>query len=315
MISFVEELMIGTGIPYPDLIRIIESAPSRYKVYPIPKRGGGQRWIAHPARELKALQRYLHDRYLSRFPVHKSAMAYSVGRNIYDNAKAHSGAVAILKLDFSDFFFSIVTADWRKFLRDNPGVFTDKESGFVSTQLLFWGAGGISPNCLSIGAPSSPILSNIMLHSLDTRISDAAESSDVIYTRYADDITLSANSRERLLAFEKVVKKEVDRLKYPTLRFNDNKRGVYLKGERQMVTGLILTPDGKVSLGRARKRKISSLLFKAGKLELSVEEKMELKGFLAFSVATEPDFLSRLRAKYGDQLVEAAMKFRAPERT
>jgi hypothetical protein len=65
-----------------DLMRIIDTAPARYKEYSIPKRNGGTRIIAQPSREVKALQRYIMRTKLIEFPIHDAATGYIRGRNI-----------------------------------------------------------------------------------------------------------------------------------------------------------------------------------------------------------------------------------------
>ena len=62
------------------------------------------------------------------------------------------------------------------------------------TKILFWGQGSTRPKCLSIGAPTSPIVSNIIMYDLDTLFVEEATRCQAVYTRYADDITISADS-------------------------------------------------------------------------------------------------------------------------
>jgi hypothetical protein len=307
-------LAVETGLSLPELLSIVDTAPRRYKVYQIPKKSGGWREIAHPARELKILQRFVLDNYLSKYPVHDAAAAYVRGKNIYENASYHSCNPFFLKLDFQSFFPSIKVSDWNRFVKDGPqDVFHELDADYVK-KILFWGAGTSRAKCLSIGAPSSPLISNIMLFDLDTRLSNLADDHRVRYTRYADDITLSAATVECLLDFEKVVRREVTQLRSPKLKFNDAKRGLFGRGQRRLVTGLVVTPQGRVSLGRERKRLISALIHKLGLGLLDIEQKGLLKGLLGFAVANEPSFLDRMRAKYGDSIIDEALRMHIPSR-
>ena len=45
------------------------------------------------------------------------------------------------------------------------------------------------------GAPSSPVITNLICGSLDYRISKLSKKYKLDYTRYADDITFSTNNR------------------------------------------------------------------------------------------------------------------------
>ena len=102
------ELPIGSR----ELLPLIATAPERYKVYKIPKRTPGEfRTIAHPARELKFVQRWLIKRVLCTLPVHSAAMAYRKDTSILDNAVQHAKHRYLLKMDIQDFFPSIKPSD------------------------------------------------------------------------------------------------------------------------------------------------------------------------------------------------------------
>jgi hypothetical protein len=87
-----------------------------------------------------------------------------------------------------------------------------------------------------------------------------------------------------------------------------SKRGLYTKGERRMVTGLIVTPVGEVSIGRERKRTISVMLHKFSIGDLDAEQLEVLKGLLGFTIANEPTFVNRMREKYGNSVVDTALR-------
>ncbi len=68
---------------------IVRTAPIRYKVFYIPKRSGGLREVAQPAREVKAIQRWLIKRLELLLPLHAAATAYRSGASIRNNALQH----------------------------------------------------------------------------------------------------------------------------------------------------------------------------------------------------------------------------------
>jgi RNA-directed DNA polymerase len=62
--SLVEDISRSLKMSQLDILKIISSAPRRYKIYGVPKRDGvGVRTIAQPAREVKAIQRYVGQTY------------------------------------------------------------------------------------------------------------------------------------------------------------------------------------------------------------------------------------------------------------
>jgi hypothetical protein len=311
--SLLDEMVAHLRIGPTDLMRIIETAPARYKEYTIPKRRGGQRLIAQPSRELKALQRYILEFKLSAFPIHEAATGYVKGRNIHFNAEMHRHNRVILKLDFQDFFPTITVRDWNLLLRARRPDVIDPGDLNLYRLLLFWGQRSRIPRCLSIGAPTSPTLSNIIMFELDTRFANVARTSKVTYTRYADDMTISGASVEHVRQFEEDIIKIVRSTKSPALTFNQQKRGVYLKGEKRMVTGLIITPESRLSIGRERKRLISVMLHKVVIGESAgVEHFNYLKGIIGFCIANEPEFVGRMRTKYGSDVVDRVLQFTPP---
>ncbi len=134
------------------------------------------------------------------------------------------------------------------------------------------------------------------------------------YTRYADDISVSGNSVDELRLFEERARAIIRACKSPSLIFNEDKRGLYSKGQRRMVTGLIITPTKEISLGRARKREISALLHRSSLGQLDPKRQGLLKGLLGFALAHEQLFVERLRKKYGDPAVDFALKYYVPLR-
>jgi len=258
--SLLDEMAVHFRIAPADLLRIIDTAPARYKQYTIPKRSGGVRTIAQPSREVKLLQRYIMETKLSAFPIHDAATGYIKRRNIFYNAQCHQNARVILKLDFENFFPSIKVNDWTTLLSRHRPEAIERRDLRLYQQLLFWGQQSPIPRCLSIGAPTSPMLSNIILFRLDTLLFRAAR--NVRYTRYADDITVSGDSIEAVRNFEDDVVRILPLIRSPALTLNDTKRGIYLKGQKRMVTGLKITPVGAISIGRDRKRLISVMLHK-----------------------------------------------------
>jgi RNA-directed DNA polymerase len=152
------------------------------------------------------------------------------------------------------------------------------------------------------------------LFDLDDKLSQTANKEGVIYTRYADDITVSGDCIEDLTRFEAIAIETIRQAKSPQLLFNEEKRGVYTKAQRRMVTGLIITPAGKISLGRERKRLISAMLHKVKTNQLSTEKMSKIKGLLGFCLAVEPVFVTRMSSKYGSDTVNRALRFDAPRK-
>jgi RNA-directed DNA polymerase len=307
--NLIQELSIDLALSRGEIEAILRSAPARYKIFQIPKRRGGVRVIAQPARELKDIQRIIVERYLSVLPVHPTATAYVEGKSILTNASLHKNANVLLKLDFEDFFLSIRPIDLRRAVeKTEPKLLRSSDWAWIENA-LFWKNPHTGKRCLAIGAPSSPLISNAVMYDFDKIASHFVRRRRVVYSRYADDITLSGQTIESLTKVHAYLRKLLSQRAYPRLKFNTEKSGIYTKGMRRMVTGLIITPSGEISIGRARKRLISAMVHKyLTDEDRSVEHVNRLKGWLAFCNSVERGYLESLRRKYGaivDQLLAA----------
>ena len=306
MSSLLELLADETGLSSQDLATIVRTAPRRYKVFYIPKRSGGLREIAQPARELKYIQRVLVSKVLAELPVHIAAMAYRKGRSIRDNALMHAGDTPILKMDFEDFFPSIRSNDWQSYCR-RTGIL-DSLDIELSSRILFRKAPRERVLRLSIGAPSSPALSNALMFEFDESISAEADKRGISYTRYADDLTFSGQRIGMLKDMTGVVSRVVRNTPSPRLKLNASKTTFITLARRRVVTGLTLANGGGTGIGRDSRRLISAKVHHAVQGRLNDVELQELSGELAFIKVAEPSLLTRLSDKYGEDALAMIKK-------
>ncbi len=286
------------GISVSSARRVAGSAAHRYKVYKIPKRSGGLRVVAQPAREVKALQRALVHELQELLPLHKAATAYVTGSSIVKNAAAHRGARYLLKLDFASFFPSIGSEALRShLLAYAPGVFSDSELQFILDLILWRDEEGREGLC--IGAPSSPFFSNSVLFDFDNEVTVACDELGAIYTRYSDDLAFSTRAPEVLREVEARVREIIKGLEYPKLSLNETKRKAVSRAAGMYVTGLTLSNQGPVTVGRLRKRGVRAGVrrFLDGRMEEA--EILRLRGELAFVLSVEPSFRQVLLNSYG----------------
>jgi RNA-directed DNA polymerase len=286
--------------------RTAASASHRYKVYAIAKKRGGERVIHHPAKPLKALQRWLLYNVVEAFPVHHAAYAYRTGREygIRRNAEQHQASAYLLRLDFESFFPSITADDIRLFLSEHGRA-----------HWPWWTSGDSDLFCelvcrdrrLTIGAPTSPALSNVLCFLLDTHCAALAATYGAVYTRYADDLFFSTETGDTLRHFDQAIETIVRALPYPkNLRLNSAKTAHLSKKGRRTVTGLVLTSEGGVSVGRSVKRRIRAMVHQFDRL--SNRERQYLAGWLAHCSDVEPNFINSLVLSYGVDRVQRARR-------
>ncbi|UNP28454.1 retron St85 family RNA-directed DNA polymerase [Lysobacter gummosus] len=297
MIGLVSQVAEKVGISSQACRRIASSAYLRYKKFVIPKSNGRDfRFVAQPAKEVKAIQRALVEILGAYLPVHDSATAYRIGLSICDNARRHASAKFITKLDFSDFFPSIDAPALSAHLRAHIANISDAEVMFIMNACL-WRPEGRQVLC--IGAPSSPMLSNSVMFEFDTLISGLASQADVVYTRYSDDITVSSREPDKLRGIEIAIRKACATMSHPKLEINEKKRVAVGRGNAMRVTGLTLTNAADVSVGRLRKRGVRAGINRYVNGDLDDDQVERLKGELAFVLSVEPNFAEALLRSYG----------------
>lgn len=240
---------------FADLIRLSENklkilsnrADHFYRVYQIPKKAGGSRVISQPSRELKALQSWILRNILDRLNTSPQSKGFEQGESTLHNAAPHIGSNFILNIDFED-FFNTVSAN-KVF-----GIFSSL--GYNKEMCVFFTNICTFEGRLPQGAPTSPKLANLTCAQLDARIQGYAGPRGIIYTRYADDITLSAQTPKKIFkarSFLEFVIPEED------LLINKAKTEVFGTRRRKTITGLVIS-ESKVGIGRERYRKFRAEL-------------------------------------------------------
>lgn len=277
----------------------IKTAPYRYKKYKIPKRNGGSREIAQPSKALKIVQKYLLESVLKEMPVHEVATAYKKNTSIKDHALVHASNKYLLKLDFKSFFPSLNEDDFRKHCKKHLTILTTDDVNIL-IRLLFWAPTRKRKKLImSIGAPSSPKLSNSLLYEFDCKLNEYCKSEGVVYTRYADDIALSCNSPDVLFKIQRTVESLCQTISYPKkLKINQEKTVHTSKKEKRFLTGLVLSNDGTVSLGRDKKREVRARIHSYAKSPSSFDESVrnQLKGYLLFAMSIDENFVNSIES-------------------
>ncbi|NVM91592.1 reverse transcriptase family protein [Variovorax sp. SG517] len=245
------------------------SSVSHYQRFTMPKKSGGERHISAPMPRLKRAQYWVLDNILAKMPVHEAAHGFMPGRSIITNAAPHVGRDVVVNLDLKDFFPSIG-------MRRVRGVF--RQLGYSSqvASLLalvcteaptdevqldgnrYFVARG--DRVLPQGAPTSPMITNLLCRRLDARLAASAAKLGFRYTRYADDLTFSAgpeHSRDTaklLWRVKQIVASE-------GLTLHPDKQQVMRRHRQQHVTGIVV--NDKLSVDRDTLRRFRAVLHQA----------------------------------------------------
>jgi RNA-directed DNA polymerase len=276
-------------ISYGDLVYYLYVIPyeDRYANFKIPKKTGGIRNISTPATSLKLIQKKLNQVLQCVYQVKPSVHGFVKNKNIVTNAKSHIGKRYVLNFDLKDFFVSINFGRVRGMFMALPYAL-NPEVATVLAQIC------CHDNQLPQGAPTSPIVSNMLCAKLDSQFQKLAKKYRFTYTRYADDITFSTtrpNLPEEIAyivvteepeKFEKVVlgKDIYSIIKENNFEINDLKVRIQNAQQHQEVTSI--TVNTLPNVDRNYIRQIRAMLHAWRKFGLEFSEfeyihKYELK--------------------------------------
>ncbi len=289
-----EKISNELSLPPNYVARLVSTASHQYKRYEIAKRTGGTRTILHPSKRLKALQRWLLANVVDNWPVHSSATAYRKGKTIFDNARVHAQSKYLLRMDLKDFFPSLTIQDMREYLKKRPHLFAGWErEDFESFCRLVFREGR-----LTIGAPTSPAISNALCFDLDVAISGICQTHSVEYTRYADDFFFSTREKGVLAKVESEIEALVDTFTIPNgLKVNKAKTRHSSKRGTRRITGIVIGSDEKAHVSRKMKRHVRSQVNRFDTLD--PKSRTRLAGAISYITGFEPEFLNSLILKYG----------------
>ena len=296
-----DRLQKHTNLTRSQLERYAETASKRYRVYDVEKRNGELRKIEHPSREIKALQRWLIRALIRTMPVHEAATAYSKGASIRKNAERHVHSRYTVRLDFKDFFPSFTGAHVVAYLERADRNF---DTALSVEDLAFVRRIVCRHDVLTIGAPTSPGLTNAMMFEFDTAFADWCASKGLIYTRYADDLFISASIPDALADVEAKAAELAAAFSYAKLTLNREKTAHLSRKYRRSITGLVITPDQKLSIGKDKKLRLKSDVYAYAKGRLAPEDSSRTAGLIAFVRDVEPTFYETLLRKYGRETIE-----------
>jgi RNA-directed DNA polymerase len=292
---------------FSDVARLLEIEPvklryylhrsNNYKVFTLQKRTGGKRVISTPITPLKIIQRKLnqvfHAVYGGRSPVH----GFIRKKSIVTNASRHVDRQWLLNFDLENFFPSINFGRVKGLLEGKP--YLRREAVAVTLAQICCHEGS-----LPVGAPTSPVVANMVCAQMDAQLKRLAIDCGCRYTRYADDITFSV-SRGRFppaityrdpTSRKWVIGDELSGvIRANGFTINSSKTRVLPRGYRQEVTGLVV--GERVNVKRKFLRQVRAMLHAterwgvagaAAHFDSKYDRRQRLK---------KPDFLRVLRGK------------------
>lgn len=177
----------------------------KYNTFFIKKGNGDKREINAPIFSLKILQRWVLEEILYKIKPSKYSYGFTKnklkGSPILECSKKHINNRFVLKLDLKSFYPSISRKQiFSQFIKIGYG----NDIANLLTNICVKG------DCLPQGAVTSPFLANLICSKMDARISGYCNKRNIVYTRYADDLTFSCNDKTLLRNTFGMIKKIVE---------------------------------------------------------------------------------------------------------
>ncbi len=308
-------LLLGVKAPLLTHTLYILKPENQYTSFTIPKKSGGERTIFAPTSKLKSLQSSLSILLLDCIDEinelkrensnYKPTLSHGFvrKRSILTNAMMHLNQKNVLNIDLKDFFDSFNFGRVRGFFIKNNNFKLNPHIATVIAQIACY------DNKLPQGSPCSPVITNLITHSLDIRLAALAKKHSCTYSRYADDMSFSTResifpsqimrNEDGIYISGKKLKNEIKRAGFS---INDKKTRIQYRDSRQDVTGLIVNkkPNVKKEYWRTVKSQCNSLFHTGAFIQKTAdgEEKGnidKLEGKLNF--IDQIDFFNRLRQK------------------
>ena len=239
---------------------ILKSA-KKYRNFEISKKNGEKRLISTPIPPLKSIQEQLLKHLKPAYGAKAHVHGYVNGRGPISNADIHKFRRWVLHVDIQDFFPSITIKRVQGLFRAFPFNYNAKIANLLARLCCAW-------EMLPQGAPTSPLISNLICRSLDTRMATLAKEHRCVYTRYCDDLTFSTGRQSFPAALasldapgqQPTVGDELAAIvSEQGFELRESKTTLRHRTEHQMVTGL--TVNQFTNVPRKYIRSLRNLLF------------------------------------------------------
>lgn len=315
LLNKIEHLILETQtsqnkISARDLNYLSISKDKRYSEHSIPKKNGKRRIINAPDNYLKRVQFLLNQLLQIIFGDNSNynSNGFLEGRNILRNAKPHTNKKYVLNIDIKDFFPSIEFRRVKSVLELNPFNLKEERErlAFIIANIVTY------KNSLPQGAPTSPIVSNIVCQRLDRKLTKFSIEKRIRYSRYADDLTFSTNkdifNDDFIRDIEKIIIEE-------NFSINSDKTRIQSSMDRQEVTGLIV--NQKVNVKKEYFNSIRAMLnnWEKGGLDFAQREynyhKKKIEQNIDFRNALRGhiDFIGSIKGKENPAYLKLKLRY------
>lgn len=263
---------------------LTSDSTQKYQIYRIPKKDGSFRVISAPVYSLKVVQRWVLDNILYKIKVSPYSFGFikdGKGSPLVQCAEKHKNNLYVLKIDIRNFYPSI---------KREKVYYEFTNIGYNSTVANLLTNICVYNNTLPQGAVTSAYLANIICRNLDFRIAGYCNRRDIVYTRYADDLTFSSDNRVVLKSIYKTIRKI---LLSEGFQLNEKKTLFLSPRCRKRVLGVTIN-DNLIKAPKELKRSIRAMIYNSF-LTQDYTSNAKIKGYISYVDSIEPGFTIKVK--------------------
>ena len=271
-----------------------------------------QRSVYRPNKKLKAYLVFLNTFVFEYLPINERVVySYRKGTNPHEVAFPHAHSRAFFQTDIENFFGNIGRALVKSTIVSHKDKIPVSDlCSYIERILDFTTIN----DALPIGFPTSPPISNACLTPFDVEFENYCLSSDLVYTRYADDIFVSGKCRGDLNIVEQELNKLLACHFDGNMRLNQEKRKLTTVGRKTKMLGMVILPNGRVTIDMEVKKKVEVLLhffihrrdkfldLSDGDLDAGVQK---LSGYINYINTADGPYLEKLKRKFGITVIDS----------
>jgi RNA-directed DNA polymerase len=272
---------------------------------------GKSRQVVSPNQKLKDYHDFVRLFLLDFLPFNESVVfSYRRGMSAYDAVKKHASSKHFFACDIANFFTSLKRTRIEYVIRTgiDASPIADSQQ-WVQRILDLVCVDGVLPT----GFSTSPSISNAALLDFDNELHTYCAANGVVYTRYSDDIVVSAQDATALEQIEKIITDFLSEILNGELVLHPTKSRKIHTGMKVKLLGMVLLPNGLVTVDASVKSEIEVLIHfyktdRAKFLDFSkgADSKAEgrLAGLLNYVNTVDKAYLEKLHKKFGVAVVD-----------
>lgn len=263
------------------------------------------------SKELREYHTFLNNILFKYMNVNECVYSYKENRSVLNAVSLHKDSASYFKTDIKNFFKSINRELVLKCLINNISRYPINEN--VKDYLENIIDLVVYDNHLPVGFVTSPSISNAILYDFDNVLEKYCKTHNIIYTRYSDDLIFSSNNYKTLQNLHNVITHTLNSLYGDSFILNQEKTHFLDKTNQVILLGLVITPDGHITVNRYLKEDIKQLLY----FYMNDKEKfntflklrysdsiVKAYGSLNYINDIDKNFVQKLRTKYGNYIVD-----------